>query len=452
MKKSAALIGEVVVTGDLPKTRVEGNALVTTVAHSVLAEAGTANDVLSKMPLVTGSDGEFSVFGAGTPVIYINGRVVRNTAELEQLSSRDIKSVEVITNPGAEYFAETNAVIKIKTVPPQGEGFSADLHNSVRVAHFMRNTDDVLLKYRRGGLELFFQGYFLGGKGRSRESSFMATYGDEVFLQELEDRTTATSTDGSGKFGFNWQKGENHSFGAYYKTGSEKEKTRGFLDTDITSGGRPYGELHQTQHGTERTHPSHEANIYYNGTAGNLSIDFNGDFMQNKKTTDDTQDERDGGGGSRTVLTDAANLNRLWAEKLTLSYPLWNGTVEVGEEYTDSHVDYHSAYTGADITGGDTEIKETNIAAFAQLSQQIGPVQAGLGIRYEHARNTCSDGGPGTRRTYDNWFLSLSLACPAWQAVVAFNFTSRTRRPPTGSSTGRSTTSTATATRWETRP
>lgn len=432
MKPSSAMLDEVVVKANLPKTRIMGDALVTTVANSILADAGTANDVLTKVPLVTGSEGKFSVFGAGTPVIYVNGRIIRNMAELEQLSSKEIKSVEVITSPDAKYFAETNAVIKIKTIPPKGEGFGVSLYNLTRIARFATNTNDLLLKYRHGGLEIFAQGYFHGGKRKSRELSSMTTYGHEVFLQELEDFTTNTSTNGSGKIGFNFQQGEKHAFGAYYKIARYRDKSRGILDTEITSGGSPYQKLHQLQYGIELIEPSHEANIYYNGSIKKLSIDFNGDYMQTNKRTDDIQNEQNGEVDDRTVCAYATNKNRLLAEKLVTAYPLWNGKIEVGEEYTNSHVDYQSYYTGADVTGGDTEIKESNIAAFAQLTQQFGIFRTGLGLRFEHVNNIYSSEGqnnPDLSRTYNNWFPSFSLSCKINKVGLSFNLTSHTRRP-----------------------
>lgn len=53
LEEDARLLGEVVVKGDLPKTRIKGDAMVTTVAGSLLEKAGTAIDVLSKVPGVT---------------------------------------------------------------------------------------------------------------------------------------------------------------------------------------------------------------------------------------------------------------------------------------------------------------------------------------------------------------------------------------------------------------
>ena len=107
----AQQLGEVVVKADLPKTRVKGDAMVTTVAGSILENAGTGNDLLNKIPGVSASEGDIQVFGAGTPEIYINGRKVRDKSELDQLASDNIKSVEVVNNPGSRYDATVNAVI-----------------------------------------------------------------------------------------------------------------------------------------------------------------------------------------------------------------------------------------------------------------------------------------------------------------------------------------------------
>ena len=74
MEEDSKMLGEVVVKSSRPVTAIKGNALVTTVANSQLSHAGTANDVLRQVPMVTGRDGNFEVFGKGTPLIYTSVR------------------------------------------------------------------------------------------------------------------------------------------------------------------------------------------------------------------------------------------------------------------------------------------------------------------------------------------------------------------------------------------
>ena len=53
LTSDAQLLEEVIVKGNLPVTRMKGDAMVTSVENSVLSKAGSANDVLGKIPGIT---------------------------------------------------------------------------------------------------------------------------------------------------------------------------------------------------------------------------------------------------------------------------------------------------------------------------------------------------------------------------------------------------------------
>jgi hypothetical protein len=431
LDENTVLLKEAVVNGHLPTTRLSGNGMITSVAHSILASAGTASDVLSKVPLVMENNGAFTVFGRGTPDIYINGRLIRDASELERLSSKDISSVEVITNPGAQYSAETKAVIRIKTLPPKGDGFSVTLYNSTQLTHYILNNDHALLKYRWGGWEMFADGYFYGGKYRERSVSDITTYSPILTHQAIDSRSTLTRNYLFGRTGFNYQKG-NHSWGAYYQSWRSKTNTHGGILTDITRDDAPYLSLSQNVTGKKKERPNHDANIYYVGTVGNLSIDFNGNYLYNKKYKTETQTEHGESTTEKCVYTDNNNNNSLWAEKLVLSYPLLKGTLDAGEEWTHSRVNDFAAYDGANIYGGDTHIKEKNLAGFLELSQDMGNFQYGVGLRFKHVRYQYFEAdqlNSDLSRTYNNWFPTLSASAKIKQWQLSFDFTGRTRRP-----------------------
>lgn len=94
LEEMAEILGEVVVKGNLPVTHIKGGALVTNVAGSILEKAGSAQDVLGRIPGILRKGDELSVFGRGTPRIYINGREMRDPLELSQLTSDNIKAVD----------------------------------------------------------------------------------------------------------------------------------------------------------------------------------------------------------------------------------------------------------------------------------------------------------------------------------------------------------------------
>lgn len=176
----AQMLGEVVVKAGLPKMQLKGDAMVTTVQGSILEKAGTGEDLLDKLPGVSADDGEVRVFGAGAPEIYINGRKVRDNSELNQLSSDNIKSVEVVNNPGSRYDAMVNAVIRIRTKKPQGEGFGFDNRFYTEYRYDWTVRDVLDFNYRKGGFDL--SGMISGNDRRSENNKHIE---QETFL----DRT-----------------------------------------------------------------------------------------------------------------------------------------------------------------------------------------------------------------------------------------------------------------------
>lgn len=106
--------------------------------------------------------------------------------------------------------------------------------------------------------------------------------------------------------------------------------------------------------------PMHAVNFYYNGTVGKLSIDFNADYTQSHSGTNDTHDESNlTSGENRFVTSDGLKRSRLMAEKLVLTYPVWKGTFEIGEEYTNSRLNYRYDYSGLDIYGTNNKSRKT---------------------------------------------------------------------------------------------
>ena len=181
-------LGEVVVKGNLPKTRIKDDALVTTIQNSPLAHAGTANDVLGRVPGVIKNGESIEVLGKGSPIIYINGRQVRNASELDQLSSASIKDVEVITTPGAQYDASVNSVIRIKTVKPVGEGFGFNSRTVLGVAHYIYGLEELNFNYRKNGFDLFGMLEYDNNRDRQNNTMVQNTYSKSLINQATSSR------------------------------------------------------------------------------------------------------------------------------------------------------------------------------------------------------------------------------------------------------------------------
>ena len=157
MEPESFLLEGVIVKADLPKYRTVNGGFVTQVDNTLLSKAGKAKDVLTRLPRVSEKDGEYVVFGKGKPEIYINGRKLKNNDELLKLESKDIKSVEVLTNPGAQYDASVQSVIRIKTIHNIGDGLSATLTGTATQQRKGWFSDLAQLNYRYGNWDVFVE-------------------------------------------------------------------------------------------------------------------------------------------------------------------------------------------------------------------------------------------------------------------------------------------------------
>ena len=154
---------EVVIKGGLPNTRLKAGAMVTRIEGTPLAQSGTLGEMLIKVPGMTGSDEAPEVLGKGSPLIYINGRKMRDASELKRLHSEDIRDVEVINAPGAQYDAQVRAVVRIRTRKQQGDGLSlnATLFNEHDLRYdFDRPQVKLGANYRAHAVDIFGSIYY----------------------------------------------------------------------------------------------------------------------------------------------------------------------------------------------------------------------------------------------------------------------------------------------------
>ena len=436
LSPSAVELGEVVVKATRPLTSMKGNALVTNVEGSSLAVAGTANDVLVRVPMVVDNGGSIEVFGKGSPAIYINGRKVNDLQELSQLNSGDIKNVEVITNPGAAYAADVKSVIRIRTKPPKGDGFSGTLRTDNGFQHYFRTGNSIDLKYRTGGLEIFANyGWWRGNTRFDRLNDMNTTTSGGSYRQYVSTIGKESYNDMTGKLGFSYMINDRHSIGAYYQNSWNRHHTDGSIPSEIWQNGTLLDIYNSDVHNRSTAVPRHYANLYYNGIAGKLNIDFNADYIWYKSRELTLNDEFSEMGEDREVNTLSINRNRMFAEKLVMTYPVWKGQIEVGQEYTDTRTSNLFSANIPETPDADNRVEESNIAGFAELGQRFGRFMIGVGLRYEHVKFTYYEMGQlqdDRSKTYNNIFPSLNIATQVGRVMMGLNYSGKTVRPGYG--------------------
>ncbi|MBQ5493792.1 MAG: TonB-dependent receptor family protein, partial [Prevotella sp.] len=427
---------EVVVKGNLPNTRLKGNAMITRIQGTPLSDAGTLGEMLVKVPGMTGTDEAPEVLGKGSPLIYINGRLMRDNSELKRLRSEEIRDVEVINNPGAQYDATVRAVVRIRTVRQQGDGLSLDL--TLSDEHDLRYDFDrpqmkVGANYRKNGVDVFGSVYYYHQDYRQYSTIEDITTTDKVFRQYGPYTMTWKHDNLTYTAGVNWQLSDNHSLGVRADlTHQMKGKNQVIYDEDVFENNALIDHLYSHQTSKETKPLGWLTNTYYNGKLGKLDIDFNFDFMRNGTDTDRENVEQ-----SKVqddfVVSKSCTRSRLYASKLVLSYPVWKGEMAAGTEMT--FVNRNNTYwiDKAIIANSDAEITENNVAVFVEYSCDFKKYgSASVGLRYEHTLMDYDDAinkDEKMHRSMDEWFPTASYSVTLGKVQTALSYSMKTYRP-----------------------
>ncbi|MBQ6652279.1 MAG: TonB-dependent receptor, partial [Prevotella sp.] len=422
----------VVVQGERPKVQLQGNSLVMNVEGTVMERLGTAEDVLTRVPMIAKRGEGYEILGKGTPLIYLNGRKLTDLNELRNVQSDNIKNVEVVQNPGARYDASVNAVIVIRTKRAAGEGLGVELSSWSRGGRGYANNERINLTYRTGGLEIFANLFGAYNRRKSSGEFEQTIFADTLWVINNKQKNHVRNPFLEGRFGFNYQINDNHSFGGFYQNTYDYVKTHSKYDDDLLADGKAYDHLQNSSVRRDKNTPVHQVNLYYTGKVGQLSIDFNADYTSRKQRSINQQQELSTEYEDRDVNTESQTRSKMFAEKLFVTHPLWKGQIEIGEEYTNTR--WRSSFDNQEgyIANSNNEQHESNIAPFMELRQRLGRFQLSAGLRYEHVESEYFVSGQRRDeqcRTYDDFFPSFSVSTSAKNLQLSFSYAKRTTRP-----------------------
>lgn len=382
LKSDVQLLNTVTIKSTRPKAKFKDGAFTTLVSGTILAELGTANDMISQLPFVSGDDGNWEIIGRGKPEIYLNGRKVEDTNELKRLSAKDILKAEIVTVPGTQYGSSTKAVIRLYAVRKRGQGLSGSFYSEYAQGHYSPQTsENAQLNYRTGGLDIFGE----VGMAYSRSHT---KYHSETQLNTTNNfdyNTRRTTNYNSGKIllntGFNYEISEQQSFGMKYEANNliGNNYSHSWGETDVLQDDILKENLSVESFSKSKPHWSHSVNAYYNGNFGKWNINFNADYYNNVEQT------------SQSVLNDGildaeSNTkvkNNLYATKLVVTAPLWKGKISFGTEemFTNRRNTFIQSGFSADAFN---HIKQSIVAGFLEYNLNIGSMNYGAGLRYEH--------------------------------------------------------------------
>ena len=433
LEPEATQLGEVVVKGERPAFKITPEGLKTDVENTLLSKVGTAKAVLENLPGVQRTKDGIEVFGKGAPLIYINGRKLQNPSELDQISSEDIQSVQLITNPGAKYDATVGAVILIKTKRPQGEGFS---FNS-QASYYLSKGPDLALgtnwNYRHKGLDVFGSVWYNDDRYIQNDDIILDVKGDTVWhmdqVMDVKGHDNSLYTSIGANYIFN----DNHSAGFRYDTKAYfLDRIRGTFTADVTANGQFYDHLDNDIYMSTKHNMPHTLNVYYSGQVGGTSIDFNSDYVFSKDRGWQYNDEVSQEQQSRIVTSLNVTRNQLCATKLVLSWDLWGGSLELGTEF--DHTRRNDNYINPEqiVPTVYTEQRENNYILFAEYARPLPFGQMMLGLRNENVTTDYYNQGvriAEQSRNYHHLFPSVGLMAGIGQVQLMANYSAKIKRP-----------------------
>jgi len=121
-------LGSVVVQGEKAALVNELGKIILNVDKDLNSAGGTAADVLQKVPSVAVDDnGQVSLRGNASVTLYLDGQPAPPNLRLDQLPASRLETIEIITNPGAQYAAQgTGGIINLVQKKQTAAGWNGD--------------------------------------------------------------------------------------------------------------------------------------------------------------------------------------------------------------------------------------------------------------------------------------------------------------------------------------
>jgi len=433
---NAQLLDKVEVTATSKIFKMENGGIATNIQNSRLKDLGTAVDVLGQLPFVIRDNENFIVFGKGAPLIYINNRLIRDASELQEINSADLKKVTVITNPGSEYDATVQSVIKIETLRPQGEGLSGSVTGNVYIDRMFSHNEQINVNYRKNRLDIFGMFRFAQSKNKLYNNMEQSTCFNEPVSTQLHSVIHQQVDRIRSNAGFNYLFGKDNSVGLKYEL-THTPFSQATLHPSMTVyRNNQLSEMFNSDWDTRDNQNSHYLNSYlYLHPFSWLSVKWDMDYATGANTnsqnvinyyTDLTEE----------IQTNSDQDYNLYATKLTMITPINKGELTYGGEFSNTQ-NQQNFYINEDgvtqnLVPNNNTAKQNLFAAFVAFAQPFGNFSANAGIRYENTNfgyyvNNVKESDQS--QIYRNWFPSVGINYRNKKYSVALNYRNTIYRP-----------------------
>lgn len=408
---------EVAVVATPPKMKfIEGKMIYNIRNNTDFKRLKSLDDVLRRIPFLSISDkNEISVFGKKNTIVLINGVEPKNT-NWELISPENIKEIEVINNPSAEYNSAGMAVVNIITKKTFTEGFNGQLTASVSKGEFWRSANELQLGYATDKFNVYGNVNYNPYKQRVIET--YKRYFEELSdMYNTLDQEISVNKNHSVVLGVDYVPHYQHTIGLQYRniywnskgkspninrttTNSVSENLETYIDGNLKNSKNIYDLIYTYQ--IDSVSKKLSANLGYVDYSSQENNDISV-FSNNGKTNKNSHSKAD-------IKMYTGNVDYLHKAENGITgkagiyfshnrndsyYKIEN---ESGNTQTDSQI---KPFDGADIY-------ENKFAGYITFRKQWDKTHVAAGIRYEHVnyRNENKE-GKDYSKTYNDLFPSL---------------------------------------------
>lgn len=432
LNEATVNLQEVVVMGHRKYILKENGRLTLNVQNSNLQNIGKAADVIKYVPGMLYTNGKYEVFGKGEPVIYIDGRKVANASELSLIPSSDVKAVQLITNPGAEYDAGTRSVIAISTIHHKLDGLSGIA--SAELSRHKNWSNKEGINIHKGALDVFLAYQYDNTRSDIRYDVNQFNYEQDTFHEISASEYSDRSHSHDYNVGMNYAINKNHTIGGRYLGSISNYK---MLDSpfDYMQTYKNDELLTSTDNKTEESEKErfHNVNLYYIGKlTDNLQLNLDADYVyaQLKHKQQVSETSRIDAVSEITHMQNDQR-NRATALKGVFAWNMnKNNGLDFGMDFSKISSWGVSVNEEGKIADDQFKNKETKYAGFATYRLSVSKWKGSIGLRYEYIHAVNTDQGEVNNKTdYSDLLPSLSLSTMFGRVGMNLGFSSRVNRP-----------------------
>ncbi len=409
---------EIVVNANRKHIRSTSRGIKVSMIDNPVAKLGSASEALKQLPMIDASKGDIEVLWHGSPQIYINNKLIRNTSELSMLSAENIKDVEIITNPSSKYGTDVSSVILIRT-KKQNEGFHAIASGNGSVSEAFFGSGDVNVNYHTESGFTFFSDFSYGSSAYKQKRY----YGEEFYkpgMPEEEYHTVTRSTAKSRSQSLSADGGVNYDFGKhsagvkYSFCRTPKSHYTDLANTETDSRNNVSSITSCTDLNSQSS--MHHVNVFGDFALPlTIGLRIDADYVNSSKRSVSAVDENE---SSEWVRNCNRTISDLWAGKLVLTRKFQNTEIEIGGDIsrTSNNQDFTSVASdhSSFLKPGEDKVKQNLYAVFGSFdwaSNQRWNVYGG--IRWESTNSKYSHDNilnPEISRSYVNLLPNIGIS------------------------------------------